>query len=224
MTGRFHPWAGIVLALVLLLAAGLLLAQDDDEDEDAPRDCSEAGIVIALRDLTMQIDDFTAMIAEDRDAALAALYEVGAAYQALAFDCGYIPPDVGDLTVGTDVVRILEILAQTPGDPINGQLLYNNEANAADGSVLGCVGCHNNADSAPLTAGTWTRWDEIRSELPQFADYTFEQYMVESIVHPWDYLVPGYGETMPPNFGDRISFQDLADIVAYLFGQDQLIE
>ena len=59
-----------------------------------------------------------------------------------------------------------------------------------------------------------------RLTLPQFAGYSFEQYIVESVTRPGDYVVDGYSSgLMPTNFGVRMTDQQLADIVAYLLTQ-----
>jgi hypothetical protein len=50
-----------------------------------------------------------------------------------------------------------------------------------------------------------------------------EHYTVESIIRPWDYFVPTYPEfTMPNDYKSQLSYQDLADLIAYLSSQDQL--
>lgn len=220
-----------VLVVAALTAVAVLTATAQDGETPSPTptatpvDCSAGGIAAAQAELALALRDLGTRLQDDEEAALADLYEVGAAYQDIALACGFIPDDIGTLFVGTDIDRIMTALAEVPGDPLNGQLLYNNVEFAANGEALGCIGCHNAEEVAPLTEGTWTRWDEIRSQLPQFADYTFERYVVESIVHPWDYTVPGYPEfTMPNNYGERLSYQDLADLIAYLNGQDQLID
>lgn len=217
----------VVLIAALLAGlsagAGLLYAQTQTPDEVLA--CDPAELLVTQLDLEFRLRDFDEQVEADPAAALEALYEVGAAYQELAFECGYIPENAGDLFVGADVARILNILATIPGDPLNGQLLYNDAAEAADGFPLGCQGCHSQVVSAPLTEGTWTRWDEIRRLDPRFEGYTFEQYIVESIILPWEYTVPDYPDfTMPNNFGDRLNYQNLADLIAFLEGQDQLLE
>jgi hypothetical protein len=46
------------------------------------------------------------------------------------------------------------------------------------------------------------------------------QYLVESIVQPGHYIAPGYDNVMPNNFGDRLTLQDLADLLIFLESQD----
>lgn len=216
-----------LIMLLLLVGGGALLAQQPSvTPTPAPVDCSPASVALRQAELAAQLDGFAQAYRTDDPDALATLYAVGRAYQALALACGYIPEDAGALVINSDdVARVLAVLDTLDGDPLNGQLLYNGELAAASGSVLGCAGCHENALVAPLTEGTWTRWDEIRSQQPMFADYTFEQYMVESILRPWDYFVPTYPEyTMPDFYRTQLSYQNLADLVAYLASQDQLLE
>jgi cytochrome c553 len=207
-----------IYLLLIVIIGSIMLAQSSDLT------CDHDELLATQAELADLLDGFSTQIDGDPQAALAQLYEVGQNYQELALKCGYIPDDIGERTVGTDIDIILTALESVNGDPLNGQLLYNGEANAADGGITGCIGCHENPDIAPLTAGTWTRWDEIRRLEPQFEDYTFKQYAAESIILPWEYLAPDYAQVMPNNFGDRLSYQDLADLIAYLESQDQLLD
>jgi mono/diheme cytochrome c family protein len=117
----------------------------------------------------------------------------------------------GEGPVGQDVAAILTELEGVTGDPVNGQALYTAQA---------CAGCHEAGVVAPMTAGTWTRIENERLQDPALAGYTALQYAVESIVDPHAYLAPGYGPVMPANFGDVLSLQQLADLVAFLESQD----
>lgn len=119
-------------------------------------------------------------------------------------------PPIGS---STEIAAIMEELAGVTGDPVAGQTLYNGP--------LGCAGCHLNAAVAPVLEGTWTRVNEERLQDPALAGYTAEQYLAESIIHPNDYTAPGYSPVMPTYFGDRLTYQQLADLIAYLQSQDQ---
>lgn len=221
MFAKAHYLAAGLLAAILVLGGALLAQTPTGGDLRCDRD----ELIATQRELHRLLDDFADRLDIDAHSTLADLYTTGHTYQELAIRCGYIPADIGGRFVGTDVDLILSVLETLNGDPLNGQLLYNNEVAAADGTMLGCVGCHSNVVVAPLTEGTWTRWDEIYSQMPQFAGYTFEHYIVESIIHPWDFIVEGYPEnTMPNNYGDRLDFQNLADLIAYLYSQDQLLD
>jgi mono/diheme cytochrome c family protein len=163
--------------------------------------------------LTVQLEAFEAEASGNPGLALDNLFKVGAAYQELALQCGYIPADAAQRPVGTDVERILTLLAEVYGDPINGQVLYNTE--------FSCAGCHEGENRVgPATEGTYTRVEETRLSDPALAGYTIEQYLVESIVLPGAYIAPDHQNVMPNDFGERISLQELADLVLYLESQD----
>lgn len=44
-------------------------------------------------------------------------------------------------------------------------------------------------------------------------------YLYRSIVHPTEYLVPGFSPSMPQDFADRMTTEQIADVVAYLLTQ-----
>lgn len=125
--------------------------------------------------------------------------------------------------VGTEVEAILQRFADEAivGDAERGDQIYHGAATTEGGRRLPCAGCHQGGLAAPATEGTWTRVQNERLAEPQFEGYTGEQYLVESIVHPQAYVVPGQPNNMPTNFGDILTAQDLADIVAYLQTQTQ---
>jgi hypothetical protein len=211
----------LIVLTITLVGTGMLLAQRASAPELR---CDEDELIETQATLQASLAAFADDIDDDPESALEQLYEVGAAYQQLALRCGYIPPDIGALTTGDDLDLILNALATLRGDPLNGQLIYNGVEPVADGSQLACVGCHSDADTAPLTEGTWTRWDEIRQLEPELADLTFAEYMAQAIIRPRDHQVLGYADVMPDNYGDRLSFQNLADLIAYLESQDQLLD
>lgn len=121
----------------------------------------------------------------------------------------------GDEIVGLtpDIAQLAAAIDAAPGDPVAGQNLYNG--------ALGCAGCHTGGAVGPATEGTWTRVQEQRLAQPEFAGYTGTQYLVESIIHPNEYVVPNYSPVMPTNFGSLLTQTQLADLVAFLQSQDQ---
>lgn len=124
-----------------------------------------------------------------------------------------VASDVETIGVNTPTEEVVAEVANYVGDPVNGQALYTG--------ALACEGCHANAAVAPLVTDTWTRVQNERLTLPEYAGWTGEAYLAQSITHPNEYIAPGYGANiMPPNFADRISYQDLADLIAYLRTQE----
>ena len=197
--------------------------------------------------LAQQQDTFASFLtldfADDSEQGLANLFRLGAAYQAMALRCGYVPnePEVSIMleqalslvsleewiaaqAVGNDVEKIMTELENDAGDPLTGQLLYNGLEPALGGAVLGCSGCHENEATAPLTAGTWTRINDIRLQLPELEGYGHHRYLVESIVQPMVYIAPDYPAVMPDIYGSQLTARQLADLVAYLDSQDQLLD
>lgn len=124
----------------------------------------------------------------------------------------------GPEAVGTDVEEILAAFEEITPDAARGELLYNGQERAqAQPVVLGCSGCHLGGAQAPDTVMTWDNTVNIRLDEAQFAGYTPEQYLIESIVNPNAYVVPPYASgVMPQNYNEQLSVQDVADIIAYL--------
>lgn len=77
-----------------------------------------------------------------------------------------------------------------------------------------CITCHGGADSpfrlAPDLAGIFER------AASRVEGLSAEEYVLQSIIDPEAYLVPGYRALMYPLYGDDLTEQDIADLVAYL--------
>jgi hypothetical protein len=209
----------LALVGIAALLAGLRLSAAQDATPEAtpestPFNCDLDALTQKQAELAARLSAFEADAGADRDKALDTLFKVGADYQQLALDCGYIPPDFAERPVGTEVARILNLLGNTSGDPLNGQVLYNGD--------FACASCHvvGAGTVAPPLEGTYTRVEETRLQDPKLAGYTPEQYLVESIVQPGHYVAPKYQSVMPSDFGKRLTLQNLADIIAFLESQD----
>jgi len=215
-----------VVGFVLVIGAGFILAQTTIPTIPENFECTTEQLIFVQYDFQVALDTFDEQYLQDPDAALALLYDSGKAFQQMALKCGYLPPDFANLSAGTDMAIIMNALTDLSGDPIRGQSIYNNLELSGTADQVACSGCHESqAGTAPLTEGTWTRWDEIHSKEPQFADYTFAQYIVESIIYPNAYVSEGFSENvMPSDFGEKLTLQDIADIIVYLESQDQLLD
>lgn len=112
--------------------------------------------------------------------------------------------------VGTDITRELPA-----GDAARGQALAEQ---------LGCVACHVTSTAGPAWIGTEQEPGIGTRAQTRFATdgYTgqatsAEQYLFESLVLPNAYVVSGYNlDVMPQTFGERLTPQDTADLIAYL--------
>lgn len=111
--------------------------------------------------------------------------------------------------VGTDITQQLPA-----GDATKGEALA---------SAQGCVGCHVSTNTGPAWLasgsqpgiGTRAGTRISQSGYTGKAD-TAEQYLLESIVDPGVYIVEGFQPIMPANFGESLTAQDAADLIAYL--------
>jgi mono/diheme cytochrome c family protein len=120
-------------------------------------------------------------------------------------------PVSGEPMMGADIHVELP-----PGDAESGRAL-------ADGS-LGCSVCHSLTPVGPPwdASGDQPGLAERAALRVEQADYageadTAEQYLFESVASPNAYLVPGFvAGVMPINFGDRITLQQMADLMAYM--------
>ena len=105
------------------------------------------------------------------------------------------------------VVTPVAVESLPPGNAANGETIFRGEA--------ACSACHSLEPGAqgvgPSLAGIASRAETIKP------DTTAEAYILESIIDPDAHIVEGFnGGIMPPNFGQRLSEQQLADLVAFL--------
>ena len=126
--------------------------------------------------------------------------------------------------VGTDVKAIADQISKLTGDPAKGDKLYHAQVAAAlTGTTLPCTGCHQQTANGvgPMTNGTFTRVQNDRLKQPQFAGFTPEEYLIDSIVNPSDYIVPSFQDLMVKDLSTKLNAQDMADIIAYLKTMNQ---
>lgn len=79
-----------------------------------------------------------------------------------------------------------------------------------------CSACHR--ASVQGIAPSWEGIAQTASDRrPQL---TAEQYLYESIVYPSAYVVEGYSNSMVQNYSDRMTDQELADMLVYLLSPE----
>lgn len=80
--------------------------------------------------------------------------------------------------------------------------------------TIHCAPCHATAPDTvivgPSLAGIAVRGGE------RIRGIDAQTYIQDSILAPYDYLVEGYTETMPPDFGLRLAGEEFDAVVAYL--------
>jgi len=106
------------------------------------------------------------------------------------------------------------------GNPENGEQLY--------AVTYGCQACHGDAtqEGAGVIGPGLVNIEEIGAERRE--GYTAADYVYESILHPNAFIAPDCPtgpctepSGMPPDFGVRMTQQDMADVIAYLLGTGQ---
>ena len=97
--------------------------------------------------------------------------------------------------------------AAITGNVAAGEALY---------SGLGCVACHS-LDGAPGVGPSYVGLGERAANT--IDGYSAEEYVRESIINPCAFVVEGFNCVMPQTYGDQLSPQDLADLVAFTLAQ-----
>lgn len=101
-----------------------------------------------------------------------------------------------------EVAQVLE-----GADPKRGETLVNQ--------TYECYACHVNGagNVAPLFDGIGAR---ASIENPPL---TAEAYLYEAIIYPTAHVVKGFSASMPANYQQRMTAQEIGDIIAYLLTQ-----
>lgn len=103
------------------------------------------------------------------------------------------------------------------GEEVDALLVNADPAHGEELTVtMGCAACHVQGavnGIAPPFEGVGQRAAE------RIEGVSASAYLYDSIVHPTDYLVEGYAPSMAQDYGDRMTTDELADVVAYLLQQ-----
>ena len=106
------------------------------------------------------------------------------------------------------------ILAACSGAGGSGPTLTPVEQEGQAVFTLRCAQCHaltpNTVVIGPSLAGVATR---AATRVP---GYDTQTYLETSILLPEDYLVDGFANTMPTNFGKELTSEEFTALVAYL--------
>ena len=99
------------------------------------------------------------------------------------------------------------------GDIDRGQALFWGSTPDPNGNILGCISCHGGRGSAPAVH---VMYEYAQTAVEHDPQHTVDSFLVESIVDPSAFVEVGYVDMMPSNYSDRLSDQDIADLVAYI--------
>ncbi|RMG88765.1 MAG: hypothetical protein D6712_03020 [Chloroflexi bacterium] len=101
---------------------------------------------------------------------------------------------------------------EVAGDPAQGEIWFNT---VPEGAGLACSSCHH-VDSDDMLVGPGLLSIAERAAT-RVEGLSAEEYIVQSITHPDDYVVEGYPPSvMPQNYAEIWTEEQLQDIVAYL--------
>ncbi len=99
-----------------------------------------------------------------------------------------------------------ELAALPAGNATAGQTTFAGQA---------CAACHVVTGETATVGPALTH--AVADAQKYKPDYSPELYFYESITHPGAFVVPGFADgTMPPNFKDVLTPQQISDLVAYL--------
>ncbi|MFQ5923790.1 MAG: c-type cytochrome, partial [Anaerolineales bacterium] len=103
------------------------------------------------------------------------------------------------------------------------------EGDAAAGEALatqtlGCAACHELTAVGPAWAAedglpSLAKRGDIRIQQDDYTGNatTADEYLIESVIQTNIFVVEGFQESvMPIDFGERITLQDMADLLAYM--------
>lgn len=76
-----------------------------------------------------------------------------------------------------------------------------------------CIGCHS-LDGSANVGPTVQGYGQVAAQ--RVSGQSAEQYTYDSIISPWVHLVPSYSNLMPNTYGQVLTPQDAADLIAYL--------
>jgi cytochrome c oxidase subunit 2 len=114
---------------------------------------------------------------------------------------------IAELAAASEGVDLETEAANLEGNPAAGEVLYTN---------LGCLACHS-LDGTGVVGPSFQGIGQRSAERIEGVDA--ETYLIESIIYPCDFVVDEYTCVMPQNYGDQLSPQGLADLVAFLLEQ-----
>lgn len=202
--------------------------------------CNIETFVLQQQAYANALSAFAQAYAADPDAALLMVYNVGLTYQSFAASCGFVAPEADGHDHAADAhdqhsTEAHMELAMQLGNPDNGQVLFNT---IQPQTGFACATCHR-VDSSDALIGPGLvnvanpTHDPSQHQHGGDAAMTMPMptgtpapvktmdeviaYIRTSILHPSDYVVPGFPDLLMPQIYSQIfSEQQINDIIAYL--------
>ncbi|NJP07555.1 MAG: c-type cytochrome [Chloroflexaceae bacterium] len=108
------------------------------------------------------------------------------------------------------------------GDAAAGEVIFKKQELSANGeTAAGCITCHTVGVGEPDLLGPNQSDIALRAE-ENDQGQTPEEYLRTAILMPDEYVVEGWPPgTMPQNFGDILSDEEIDQLIAYLQTLDQ---
>lgn len=98
------------------------------------------------------------------------------------------------------------------GNPQAGRQIYEN----GKGAAVPCASCHT-LDGLELVGPSFQGMGERAGE--RIPDLSAEEYLRQSITDSGAHLVEGYEDTMPKNYTEELSEEDIDNLIAFLMNQ-----
>ena len=95
------------------------------------------------------------------------------------------------------------------GNATHGAELYDTSI----GGQPTCKACHS-LDGKPNVGPTFQGYGQIATQ--RVSGESAEEYTYNSLIRPWAYVVPSYGNVMPVRYSQALTAQDIADLIAFL--------
>lgn len=232
----------IIIGCLIIGLVGISLAQDQHTDHDDAACDSEALLAHQQEHaerLTAALDE----LEHNSDKALEELYITGIAYQLLAVECGFLQMDEAEaqhaVEHGAVSADVLE-LAQSVGDPEQGQVLFNTLRPEVS---FACATCHRvdtmerlvgpgllgvgdpaHDPTAHAAGETHTETGhetaahaDMGTPVPERSIEEVIDYLRTSITNPSDFVVPDFpDDLMPKIYAEIFTEDEINNLIAYL--------
>lgn len=177
-------FAMMLCVAVLLLTVSATIAQDATA-EATPEPCGTEGLLYAQEQYNAQAQEALAATTEDIPAALSQLYALGANYQALAIQCGYVNPSEAAPEHDDDEAALHR--ARAVGDPERGEVLFNTVQPAIG---FACATCHR-VDTTERLVGPGLLGVGNPAHDP--SEHAMSDHPAAATESPDDHMMPGMG-------------------------------